>query len=211
MLCIRNASMRFDETPLFDPISLDIPGGEIMLLMASSGVGKSTLLHWICGTASQQLKATGDIILNGHNLTTLPAERRGIGIIFQDGLLFPHLSVWENLAFGMPRGGSASDRRDKAIEALASVGLAGMEDRDPLTLSGGQKARVALLRSLLAEPAAILLDEPFSGLDGKTREGFASLVIERIRASNLPAILVSHDPRDEIYASMPIVHLEKHA
>lgn len=211
MLTIRNASMRFDDTPLFAPINLAIPGGEIMLLAAPSGAGKSTLLHWICGTPPAGLKASGELSLNGRDLIELPAEQRRIGIIFQDALLFPHLTVAENLAFGLRPGGSRGERRRIISDALSGVGLDGTEDRDPLTLSGGQKARVALLRSLLAEPDALLLDEPFSGLDGDTRDAFAQLVRDRIRQSRLPAILVSHDPRDEAWATMPVVRLRQSA
>ena len=159
-------------------------------------------MHWICGTSPEGLEAKGEISLDGKALTKLKAEERNIGIIFQDGLLFPHLSVWENLAFGMKGGGSKSVRRQKVEAALSEIGLAGLGGRDPLTLSGGQKARVALLRSLLAEPQALLLDEPFSGLDGATRNDFAELVLGRIRANNLPAILVSHDPRDEAFSTI---------
>ena len=207
MLSIRNASMGFDQGPLFDTISLDVPPGEVMLLSAPSGVGKSTLLHWICGAHPAGLAAEGEILLNGRDLTNLPAEERGIGIIFQDALLFPHLTVWENLAFGMKPGGSRTERRQATLEALDEVGLGGTGDRDPLSLSGGQKARVSLLRSLMADPDALLLDEPFSGLDGTTRDAFADLVLERIRSRGLPAILVSHDPRDEAWATLPVVKL----
>ena len=207
MLSIRNASMGFDQGPLFDPVSLDVPPGEIMLLSAPSGVGKSTLLHWICGASPAGLVAEGEISLNGRDLVGLPAEERGIGIIFQDALLFPHLTVWENLAFGMATGGGRAERKRQVLEALDEVGLAGTGDRDPLSLSGGQKARVSLLRSLLANPDALLLDEPFSGLDGTTRDAFADLVLERIRSRGLPAILVSHDPRDEAWATLPVVRL----
>ena len=207
MLSIRNASMGFDQGPLFDPISLDVPPGEVMLLSAPSGVGKSTLLHWICGASPTGLAADGEVWLNDRDITDLPAEERCIGIIFQDALLFPHLTVWENLAFGMGPGGGRAARRQAAMEALEEVGLGGTGDRDPLSLSGGQKARVSLLRSLMANPDALLLDEPFSGLDGATREAFAELVLERIRSRSLPAILVSHDPRDEAWATLPVVRL----
>ena len=139
MLEIIDATLGFGGRRLFEPISLKIPRGEVMLLTAPSGAGKSTLLHWICGTSPEELEAKGEISLDGKVLTGLKAEERNIGIIFQDGLLFPHLSVWENLAFGMKGGGSKSTRRQKVESALAEIGLAGLGGRDPLTLSGGQK------------------------------------------------------------------------
>lgn len=207
MLTAQNVSLRYTGRPLFAPLDLHVPGGDVMLLTAPSGAGKSTLLHWLCGTAPAELKATGSISLDGQDITRLPAEQRGIGIIFQDPLLFPHLTVAENLLFGLPRGSSRTSRQHMAESALAEVGLDGMGDRDPMTLSGGQKARVALLRSLLAEPRALLLDEPFSGLDDATRAGFARLVLDRIRTNGLPTILVSHDPRDQEWASLPVMAL----
>ena len=203
MLSIRNASMGFGSQQLFAPVSVDVPPGEVMLLAAPSGGGKSTLLAWICGSPPQGLQATGEISLNGRRLNPLATEDRRIGIMFQDALLFPHLTVGDNLAFGLSPGGNSHARRDTVAAALAAIGMAGMEDRDPATLSGGQKARAALMRTLLAEPDALLLDEPFSSLDDQTRDEFIALVLAEINARQLPTMLVSHDPRDAECATLP--------
>lgn len=209
MLSILNASMGFGQGRLFDPVSVDVPPGEVMLLAAPSGGGKSTLLAWICGSPPPGLKASGSISLNGRCLDGLETEDRGIGIMFQDSLLFPHLTVGGNLAFGLAPGGSRQQRQQRVAEALAAIGMAGLADRDPATLSGGQKARVALMRTLLSEPDALLLDEPFSSLDGETRDEFISLVLAEIRHRNLPTILVSHDPRDADCATLTPLTLNK--
>jgi putative thiamine transport system ATP-binding protein len=118
-------------------------------------------------------------------------------MLFQDDLLFPHLSVGGNLAFALPASvRPRSARRGRIAAALADGGLAGFEDRDPATLSGGQRARVALLRTLLAAPRALLLDEPFSRLDAPLRDGFRRFVFDHARSAGLPTILVTHDAQD---------------
>lgn len=143
------------------------------------------------------IRLTGDILLGTHRLTPLPPQERGVGILFQDDLLFAHLTVAENLMFGMPahlKGMAA--RQTRAHEALAEVGLEAQADKLPGALSGGQKARVSLLRALLAEPRALLLDEPFSRLDKPLRAAFRTLVFERLRTQAIPALLVTHDEED---------------
>jgi putative thiamine transport system ATP-binding protein len=121
--------------------------------------------------------------------------QRRIGILFQDDLLFPHLSVLENLLFALPAG-AAAQRIARAEAALAEAGLADHGPRLPHTLSGGQRARVSVLRALLAQPRALLLDEPFSRLDLPLRERFRAFVFERLRAQGIPAVLVTHDAHD---------------
>jgi len=207
MLIITDATMRFSETPLFSPLSLTVKGGEIALLQAPSGAGKSTLLHWICGTPPPELKATGRVTLNEKDITSLPSEDRQVGIMFQETLLFPHMTVGENLAFGIPGRVPPKERRDRIGRTLERIGMPGMADRDPMTLSGGQKARISLLRSLMAEPQAILLDEPFSSLDPDTRAEFSTFIRDEIASRRLPAVLVSHDPRDVALATGPVRRL----
>ena len=204
-LIIKNAALGFGDKMLFQPLSLKINKGEVALLMAPSGAGKSTLLSWICGMPDPDLKASGSIRLNGRTLDGLPPEARRIGIMFQDPLMFPHLTVAGNLAFGMKPGGNRKEIIDHQLER---IGLAGMADRDPLTLSGGQKARLALMRCLMAEPDALLLDEPFSGLDDDTRDMFSALVHQEISSRNLPILMVSHDPRDRDQSGVAPVYLE---
>lgn len=183
--------------PLLGPLSLTVQPGEIVTLMGPSGCGKSSLLAYICGTLDPAIAASGRIALNGLDLAGLPPELRGIGILFQDDLLFPHMTVGENLAFALPRdSGDRRERRQLIDSALEEAGLTGFAPRDPATLSGGQRARVALLRTLLSQPRALLLDEPFNKLDLDLRSSFRELVFGHARARSLPTLLVTHDPAD---------------
>jgi putative thiamine transport system ATP-binding protein len=137
----------------------------------------------------------GHVTLDGVDLVYLPAEQRHVGRLFQDDLLFPHLTVGENLLFGVPRG-SLSKRQHLVSEALASAQLEGFEDRDPGTLSSGQRARVALFRALMAKPKAMLLDEPFSKLDAELRHSVRNYVFAHLRERQIPTLLVTHDRED---------------
>ena len=184
--------------PLFPPLSLQVAPGGAATLMGPSGCGKSSLLAHLCGTLDPALTATGRALLGGAPLDGLPPERRRVGILFQDDLLFPHLSVGANLAFGLPTGGSRAERRARVEAALAEAELPGFADRDPATLSGGQRARVALMRALLAEPRALLLDEPFGKLDVALRARFRAVVLDHAAARRLPVLLVTHDPADAV-------------
>lgn len=178
-------------------ISDHVAPGEVLTVMGPSGSGKSTLLSYIIGTLDDGFDAKGQVMLNGTDITDLAPEQRHVGILFQDELLFPHLSVGENLAFGLRatvKGRAA--RRQHIDAALEDIGLAGFADRDPETLSGGQKARVALMRMLLSGPKALLLDEPFSRLDTERRDQIRTLVFDQARAKGLPVLLVTHDHAD---------------
>jgi putative thiamine transport system ATP-binding protein len=193
---------------LVPPLSLAIDGGRVAVLMGPSGSGKSSLLAHLCGTLDPAFDAVGRVKLRGVDLDGLPPERRRIGILFQDDLLFPHLSVAENLAFGLPAGLRGRAERREAVErALEDADLGGLGGRDPATLSGGQRARVALMRTLLAEPAALLLDEPFSKLDVALRVRFRALVFDHARRRGLPTLLVTHDPADGAEADGPVIEL----
>ena len=180
-------------------IALDcrVAPGAVLTVMGPSGSGKSTLLAAITGTLDPAFGMTGRIRLDGRDLTGLPTQARMVGILFQDEYLFPHLSVGANLAFGLAPGvrGRAA-RRDRVAAALAEVGLEGFADRDPATLSGGQRARVALQRMLLSEPRALLLDEAFSRLDTGLRAQVRALVFETARRRALPVLQVTHDRSD---------------
>ncbi|SPH23683.1 Sulfate/thiosulfate import ATP-binding protein CysA [Defluviimonas aquaemixtae] len=200
-----------DETPLFPPLTLRVPRGVIATVVGPSGIGKSTLLDVVGGHLPRGFGATGKVLLDDRDVTHLPAERRRIGVLFQDAALFPHLSVGDNLAFGLAhevRGRTA--RRAAVAAALEQAGLAGFADRDPATLSGGQRARAALMRTLLAEPCALLLDEPFSKLDPALRSDLRQFVFSHIRDRNIPALLVTHDDADAVEADGPVVELEEH-
>jgi putative thiamine transport system ATP-binding protein len=180
-------------------LSIDrrVAPGEVLTVMGPSGSGKSALLAAITGTLPPAFAMTGRILLDGHDITTLPTEARHVGILFQDELLFPHLSVGGNLAFGLPAAVKGRAERRRQIEAaLADVGLAGFADRDPATLSGGQRARVALMRMLLSAPRALLLDEAFSKLDADLRDQVRTLVFGIARDRDLPVLQVTHDAAD---------------
>jgi putative thiamine transport system ATP-binding protein len=171
--------------------------GEALTVMGPSGSGKSTLLAAVIGALPPAFAMAGRVRLDGRDLAGVPTEARRIGVLFQDELLFPHLSVGGNLAFGLSpdiRGRAA--RRARIEAALAEIGLAGFAGRDPATLSGGQRARVALMRTLLSEPRALLLDEAFSKLDAALRTQIRELVFERARRRGLPVLQATHDPAD---------------
>ncbi len=180
---------------LIAPFSLAVAAGEAVTLMGASGSGKSTLLAFIAGDMDAPFTAAGHVWLNGAALDGLPPERRHIGRLFQDDLLFPHLTVAENILFGMPRGPRA-ERLAKAGAALAEAGLEGFGDRPPHTLSGGQRARVALMRALAAEPRAMLLDEPFNKLDAGLRKTMRDFVFGHIAQRGIPCLMVTHDRLD---------------
>ncbi len=182
---------------LIAELNLSVAPGEVFTLMGASGSGKSTLLNWIIGALDPVFSVQGELWLNGVRRDTLPIEARRIGILFQDDLLFPHLSVGQNLAFALPARIQGRAERRRVIESvLADVGLSGFHDRDPATLSGGQKARISVLRALLAEPEGLLLDEPFSKLDAVLRGQFRAFVYDRISQLGIPTLLVTHDPAD---------------
>ena len=194
---------------ILGPVSLEVPPGEVVTVMGPSGCGKSSLLALICGTLAPALSGSGRVLLNGEDISARPPEARHVGILFQDDLLFPHLSVAGNLAFGLPasiRGRRA--RRERIEAALAEADMLAFYDRDPATLSGGQRARIALLRTLLSEPRALLLDEPFAKLDVALRARFRAFVFDHARAQGLPTLLVTHDPQDAADAGGPRLQID---
>lgn len=178
-------------------LDLVVSPGEVVTIMGPSGSGKSTALSAVLGTLSPAFRMQGRVLLNQRDVTTLPPHLRKVGLLFQDDVLFPHLSVGGNLAFAIPPSVKGRARRQEMIDAaLESAGLPGFAGRDPATLSGGQRARVALMRTLLARPCALLLDEPFSRLDAALRVQIRGFVLDRIRAERLPTLLVTHDIED---------------
>jgi putative thiamine transport system ATP-binding protein len=182
---------------LVPPLDFAVAAGERVAVMGPSGCGKSTLLAYIAGTMDAAFIATGRVRIDDEDVTALAPQRRKIGILFQDDLLFPHLSVGANLAFALsPTLRSRAARREAVAQALAEADLSGFEERDPATLSGGQRARVALMRTLLAEPRLLLLDEPFNKLDARLRQDFRRFVFEHAADRGLPILLVTHDAAD---------------
>lgn len=193
-------------------ISQHVPPGAVLSVMGASGSGKSTLLAFLGGFLDPAFEACGKVTLDGSDLLALPTEDRHAGILFQDPMLFPHMSVAGNLLFAIPasiRG--RAERRRIAQAALADVGLAGLEERDPDTLSGGQKARVALARVLVSEPRMLLLDEPFSRLDAELRQQVRELVFARARSRGLATVLVTHDEEDAVAAAGLVIRIDEAA
>ena len=205
---LKRVRIALNGTELIPETSLTVRPGEVVTVMGPSGSGKSSLLAYLCGTLAREFQAGGEVWIDGLEVTRFPVERRRIGILFQDDLLFPHMTVGENLLFAIPRSvKSRRQRRDRMRQALAEAGLAGTEARDPATLSGGQRARVALLRTLLARPHAVLLDEPFSSLDEELKASIRSFVFDHVRAQGLPTLMVTHAAEDAQAAGGPVMRV----
>jgi putative thiamine transport system ATP-binding protein len=208
-LTLEGISLAVGGKRLLGPLDAEVSPGQILSIAGRSGTGKSSLLAYLCGVLPAAFAASGRVLVDGEDLTPFPPERRGLGILFQDDLLFPHLSVADNLAFGLKRTSIAAGSRSAVIDAaLASFDLKDFGPRDPSTLSGGQRARVSLLRTLLSEPRALLLDEPFAHLDDETRTSIRTFVFDEVRRRHLPTVLVTHDAEDVAAAQGPVVRLE---
>lgn len=206
-LFLKHVSISYDGTHLL-AIDHHVEPGQVLTVMGPSGSGKSTLLAFVGGFLDPVFRASGRILIDNEDITDLPAEDRHAGILFQDPLLFPHMSVAGNLVFALPA--TARGRRNRysiAAEALADVGLEGMSGRDPDTLSGGQKARVALARVLISEPRMLLLDEPFSKLDSQLRQQIRELVFAKARDRKLATVLVTHDAADAEAAGGTVIRI----
>ena len=193
-LAVRDVTVRFDTATVLDGASLDVAAGEVLALLGPSGSGKSTLLRVIAGL----LRADrGRVLIDGADVTAVPAHRRDVGLVFQDEQLFNHVDVAANIAFGLRmRGEPAQSRRARVGELLALVGLEGFEHRDVTELSGGEAKRVALARSLAPSPRVLLLDEPLTGLDRELHDRLAADLARILRAEGMTSLLVTHD-RDE--------------
>ena len=191
-LDVRNVRLAFDSATVLDDVSLDVPAASITAVLGPSGSGKSSLLRVIAGLVQPQL---GTVVVNGADVSRLPTHKRGIGVVFQNNQLFPHLTVGGNIAYGLRI--ARSDKyaiAQRVGELLELVGLTGFDDRDVTTLSGGEAARVALARSLAPRPAILLLDEPLAGLDHDLRYSLADDVRRVIKSAGTTAVLVTHDP-----------------
>jgi thiamine transport system ATP-binding protein len=189
-LDVRDVHVSFGDTTVLDGVSLHIAGGEIVALLGPSGSGKSTLLRVIAGLV---VPDSGTVAVGGVPVTHLPTHRRGIGMVFQDNQLFPHLSTLDNVTFGPKMEGESRARRNERGTAwLDRVGLAGFGPRRVTDLSGGEAKRVALARTLAAEPAVVLLDEPLTGLDRELHDRLAVDLGELL--TGVTTLLVTHDP-----------------
>jgi iron(III) transport system ATP-binding protein len=205
---ISHISVAFGKKVILDDLSFSLPEGNIAALLGPSGCGKTTLLRTIAGL----VQPTAGTIRFGKQLVglsslVLPAHKRNIGYVPQEGALFPHLSVAKNISFGLNRSTHSKDQiRQITNEMLALIGMQGYEERMPGQLSGGQQTRVALARALAIKPSIVLLDEPFSALDAQLRTDIRSEVIALLRTQNTTAILVTHD-REEALVSADVVAL----
>ncbi|MCK6262903.1 ATP-binding cassette domain-containing protein [Vibrio sp. ZSDE26] len=196
-LCLKNLSIHNrNGDSLFPSLTISIDNGEIVTLMGPSGCGKSTLLDLIAGHLADDFEYSGELSLNDVDISKLEAHKRQVGILFQDDLLFPHLNIWENLAFALPNEVKGKQRKLKAMEALKAISLSKIADSFPQQISGGQRARISLTRMLLAKPKLALLDEPFSKLDKELRSQFRDWVAAELKAANIPALMVTHDKED---------------
>jgi len=194
-LSIRLRSLRTPSATLLCDVQLDVPPGVVHTVMGASGSGKSSLLAAVCGTLPEEVIFDGSVMLDGQRIDHLPTQARRVGILFQEDLLFAHMSVRENLLFAIPPG-EKSKRETRMQQALADVEMQDFAPANPATLSGGQRARVALARALLAHPHALLLDEPFSKLDAALRQRMRELVFGLVQQRQIAALLVTHDPSD---------------
>lgn len=193
--------------PLFAAVTLAVAPGEIGTVMGPSGCGKSSLLAYAAGLLDPAFAAEGRVRLDDADVTAVAAEKRRMGLLYQDPVLFPHMTVAQNLAFALPRGLSRGERRAQVAQALEEAELEGLGDRDPNTLSGGQAMRASLMRTLLSHPRALLLDEPFARLDAPLRSRLRHTVFAAAARRRLPTLLVTHDPADAEAAGGAVIEL----
>ena len=210
MLELINLSLKWDspkEKPFVKNLNLKIKNGNILCIFGKSGVGKSSLINVIAGITEDNLLYEGKIVLNGKILNDLPTEERKIGLLLQDGSLFPHLTVEQNIYFGMNRKLKSHEKITLINENLKTANMKNFQNRYPHTLSGGQKSRVACLRAILSEPEVLLLDEPFSSLDPEYRNTFRNFVVSKVKESKIPCLLVSHDENDKMISDEKPINL----
>lgn len=205
-LRIDHLSVTYGTTQAINDLALDVENGERFAVMGSSGSGKSSLLRSIAGLIPID---SGSIAIDGSDMTGTPAHRRPVGLMFQDYALFPHMTVAENIGYGLRMGGMPSKTRDiRSRELLSLVGLDGFADRKPSTLSGGEQQRVALARTLAPEPSMVLLDEPLGSLDISLRESLLAETREILDSVKATSMYVTHD-RGEAFSfcdRMAIMH-----
>jgi len=196
MLRVEGVTLRFGSTVALDDVSIDLAEGERLAVLGPSGCGKSTLLRTIAGLET----GVGRVVLDGNDLTGTPPDRRPVGLMFQDHVLFPHRTVAGNIGFRLRMEGVPADERaDRVTELLALVGLEGFAQRDVATLSGGEAQRVALARALAPAPRVLLLDEPLGSLDRHLRARLVAELPDVLAATGTAAVHVTHD-HDEAFA-----------
>lgn len=206
-LTLENVTRSFGEADVLAGVSLDVPPGEIVCLLGPSGCGKTTLLRVIAGI---ERPSSGRVLINDREVAGparhVPPEDRSIGLMFQDFALFPHLSILDNVAFGLRS--LARDERERAARSiLERVGLAAFAGAYPSTLSGGQQQRVALARAIVPRPAVMLMDEPFSGLDIQLRDTMQEETLALLRETRATSLIVTHNPEEAMRLGDRIVVL----
>ena len=205
-LSVDNVDLSFETTTVLTGATLTVDQGEVVAVLGPSGSGKSTLLRVIAGITAPD---AGTVTLSGDDLTHVPTHQRGVGMVFQDNQLFPHLTVGENVAFGLKMVGiPAVKRRATASDWLERVGLAGFDSRQVSALSGGEAKRVALARTLAVEPRIVLLDEPLTGLDRELHDRLAGDVSDLLADLAITAILVTHDPDEAATIAVRSLHMD---
>lgn len=204
---IRNVSKRFGKVTAVDNVSLDILSGEFFVLLGPSGCGKTTLLRMIAGF---ELPTEGQILIDGQDMANVPPNKRPVNMVFQSYAVFPHMSVTDNVGYGLRISGvSKGEMRDRVTEALELVKLSGFEDRMPDQMSGGQRQRVALARSLVMRPKVLLLDEPLSALDAKLRAQMQFELTELQEKVGITFVTVTHDQDEALSMACRIAVINK--
>ncbi|CAN5614777.1 ABC transporter ATP-binding protein [soil metagenome] len=206
-LSLRNITRRFGAHTAVDDVSIDVSPGELVALVGASGAGKTTTLRIAAGYEQPD---SGTVLVGDRDISRLPPQKRGFGMVFQHYALFPHMSVEQNVAFGLEaRGVSKKARLEKARAALAGVGLGGAGGRPVQSLSGGEQQRIAVARALVIEPRALLLDEPLSNLDPILRQSMRDDLSALLRHAAVPTLLVTHDQEDAFAIADRIAVLHK--
>lgn len=205
-LAISHLTVGYPDKPaVLVDVNLTVAPGEVVALLGPSGSGKSTLLLAVAGHLAP---SAGEIAWDGRSLAGVPAHERGFGLVLQDPLLFPHLSVVDNVAYGLRRqGANKTAAREQSQRLLEWAGLGEVAGRDPATLSGGQAQRVAVVRALAPAPRLLLLDEPFSALDGPLRRRLAADVRGLVLDRGVPALHVTHDESEAVSIADRVVNL----
>ena len=205
MLKVTNLSVSYAGTPIISELSFEVPTATTLAITGPSGVGKSTVLQAICGLVRI---SSGAISVDDRDITQLPTHKRGIGMVTQSSDLFPHLTVSQNIAFGLRmRGASPRETSDRVEEMLELVGLPDFSLREIQSLSGGEARRIALARALAPSPSILLLDEPFTGLDDEIRNSLMHQVRAILQSSSMTSVLVTHDHSEADFLSSSALSL----